>query len=199
MPDYGTPSLDRLTEALSRLPGIGKKSAQRIAYHLLQRDRPGGDELSQALTAAMRDIRHCSRCRIYSEQELCHWCRDDNRDGSLLCVLENPIDVPVMENTGYRGRYFVLLGCLSPLDGIGPADLGLDDLKELVAGGETEEVIVATNPTTEGDVTAHYIHEMLSASAVRVSRLAQGMPVGGELEYMDSSTLSLALSGRHPL
>ena len=198
-PDYGTPSLDRLTKALFRLPGIGKKSAQRIAYYLLQRDRDGGNELSQALSEAMQNIGHCQQCRTFCEQPLCSLCSNEKRDKGLLCILENPVDVPTMENVGYRGRYFVLLGCLSPLDGVGPADLGLEDLKNLVTRSEIQEVILATNPTVEGNVTAQYIYEMLSPLSIRISRLAQGLPVGGELEYMDSSTLSMALDGRQPL
>jgi recombination protein RecR len=191
--------LNDLIDALRCLPGIGKKSAQRIAYHLLQRDRDGGRRLAFALQQAMDNIGHCVRCRNFSEQELCQTCTSGKRDQTLLCVVESPADVRAVEETGYRGMYFVLMGHLSPLDGIGPEHLGLNELGKLLDEGNTREVILATNSTVEGEATAHFISEMVRKRALLVSRIAHGVPMGGELEYIDSNTLSRAISGRREI
>jgi len=197
------PSLSALIQALCCLPGIGKKSAQRISYHLLQRDRDGAKSLALALTDAMEKIGSCERCRNFSEAPICGLCLSDKRDGSLLCIVESPADVFAMEAAGYNGKYFVLMGHLSPLDGIGPQELGLDELAaylarapDTVAGGEVREVILATNSTMEGEATAHYINEIVRKYQIRVTRIAHGVPLGGELEYIDSNTLSHALARR---
>ena len=191
-----TSLLNQLIESLRCMPGIGRKSAQRIAYHLLQRDRNGARGLSRALQAAMDNIGHCERCRNFSEQPLCGLCQSDKRERSLLCVVESPADVFAVEEASYRGLYFVLMGHLSPLDGIGPDDLGLDKLSKILDEGEIQEVILATNSTVEGEATAHFISEMVRKRSLKVTRIAHGVPMGGELEYVDSSTLSHALSGR---
>lgn len=191
--------LQKLIDALRCMPGIGRKSAQRIAYHLLQRDREGGRRLAAALVEAMDQVGHCSRCRIFSEAPLCHICTSQKRDRSLLCVVESPADVYAVEEADYKGTYFVLMGRLSPLDGIGPDDLGLDKLEALLSEGTIQEVILATNPTVEGEATAHFISEMVRKSNLRVTRIAHGVPMGGELEYVDSSTLSHALAGRREI
>ncbi len=191
--------LNQLIHSLRCMPGIGRKSAQRIAYHLLQRDRKGGRSLSSALQQAMDEIGHCERCRNFSEQALCALCQNDRRDRSLLCIVESPADVFAVEEAGYRGLYFVLMGHLSPLDGIGPDDLGLDRLRRILDEAEVEELILATNSTVEGEATAHFINEMVSKRRLKVSRIAHGVPMGGELEYVDSSTLAHALSGRREL
>jgi recombination protein RecR len=188
--------LESLIETLRILPGIGRKSAQRIAYHLLHRNRDGGRRLAGVLTAAMDRIGHCQRCRTFSDTPLCSLCSSEKRDGSLLCVVESPADVAAVEEAGFRGRYFVLMGHLSPLDGIGPDDLELNKLDAQLAEGGVQEIILATNPTVEGEATAHYIGEMVRRRGVRVTRIAHGVPMGGELEYVDSRTLSLALAGR---
>ncbi|MGI9229032.1 MAG: recombination mediator RecR [Gammaproteobacteria bacterium] len=195
----GSSRLHILVSAFCCLPGVGKKSAQRMAYHLLQRDRDGGNHLAQALVEAMQHIGHCKRCRSFSEQDLCHICADPKRVQTELCVVESPTDVQAMEEAGFRGVYFVLMGHLSPLDGIGPEDLGLEQLAALVGGGEVKEVILATNSTVEGEATAHYISEMVKKQGLTISRIAHGVPLGGELEYIDSNTLSHALSGRREL
>ena len=194
-----SPKLSALTERLRALPGIGRKSAQRIAYHLLQQNREAMEHLAAALLEAKQDIRHCRRCRFFTEQELCAVCSDQQRQQKQICVVESPADIPVFEETGYRGQYFVLLGRLSPLDGIGPEQLGLDVLPELVKENGVEEVILATNSTVEGNVTAQYINDLLQPHCANISRLAQGIPAGGELEYLDSNTLLLALRDRHQL
>lgn len=191
--------LDQLIAALCCLPGIGRKSAQRISYHLLQRNRDGARELASALQLAMDEIGHCNRCRNFTEMEICEICSNNNRDKSLLCVVESPADVFAVEDAGYRGVYFVLMGHLSPLDGIGPEDLGLDKFVAIVKEGEVQEVIMATNSTVEGEATAHFISEMVRKDKIKVSRIAHGVPVGGELEYIDSGTLSQALSGRREI
>lgn len=192
-----TPSLlDGLIEALRCMPGIGRKSAQRIAYQLLERDRDGARKLAGALMQAMDQIGYCGRCRTFSETSICHLCNSQSRDRSLLCVVESPADVCAVEETGYKGLYFVLMGHLSPLDGIGPEDLGLEQLETLLAQGETKEVILATNPTVEGEATAHFISDIVRRHALQVTRIAHGVPMGGELEYIDSNTLSRAISGR---
>ncbi len=195
-----TPKLQQLIQALRCLPGVGPKSAQRMAFHLLERDRGGAQALSSALTSALEGIGRCSDCRMFSEAELCDLCRSDKRDASQLCVVEGPADVMAVEQgTGYRGRYFVLMGHLSPIDGVGPEELGLGLLKTRLARGDIREMIVATNPTVEGEATAHYLAELSRAAGVRVTRIAHGVPVGGELEYVDGGTLAHALSGRQPI
>lgn len=190
------PLLDGLIEALRCMPGIGRKSAQRIAYHLLQRDRDGARKLAGDLIQAMDRIGYCGRCRTFSETSICQLCNSQSRDRTLLCVVESPADVYAVEEAGYRGLYFVLMGHLSPLDGIGPEDLGLEQLEALLAQSETKEVILATNPTVEGEATAHFISDIVRRHALHVTRIAHGVPMGGELEYVDSNTLSRAISGR---
>ena len=192
--------LDRLIEALRVLPGIGPRSAQRMAYHLLQREREGALELAQALEAALARVRHCARCNNFTEDEMCGLCRSPRRDPSLLCVIETPADLAMVEQTlSYSGLYFVLMGRLSPLDGIGPRDIGLERLIARATDGQVQEVILATNFTNEGEATAHYIAEMLRARGVRASRIARGVPLGGELEYVDIGTISQALLDRRGL
>jgi recombination protein RecR len=192
-----SPVLARLIEALRCLPGVGPKSAQRMAFHLLERDRDGGRELAAALSEAATSIGHCRNCRMLTEGELCPLCATGQRDVSLLCVVESPADVVAVEQSGsFRGQYFVLMGHLSPLDGIGPEQLGLAELEARLATGTVREVIVATNPTVEGDATAHVIGEMAARRGVRATRIAHGVPVGGELEYVDGGTLAHALTGR---
>ncbi len=193
----GTSLLDQLIEALRCLPGVGPKSAQRMAFHVLERDREGGRRLANALTSAVEGIGHCSRCRTLSEHEVCALCASDLRDDSQLCVVETPSDVMAIEHaTGYRGRYFVLGGHLSPLDGIGPNEIGLDVLATRLQAGAVSELILATNPTVEGEATAHYISELAQARGVSASRIAHGVPLGGELEYVDGGTLAHAFAGR---
>jgi recombination protein RecR len=192
--------LERLVEALRVLPGVGPRSAQRMAYHLLQHDRAGADQLSQALAQALETVRRCAKCNSFSEDEVCVLCRSPRRDASLLCVVETPADLAMVEQTlSYSGMYFVLMGRLSPLDGVGPRDIGLDRLQARVAEDEVREVILATNFTNEGEATAHYIAEMLRARGIRVSRIARGVPLGGELEYVDAGTLSQALLERREI
>jgi recombination protein RecR len=179
------------------MPGVGQKSAQRIAFHLLERDRDGAAQLSAALAEAVAGIGHCKRCRMFSEHELCSICAATGRDTTQLCVVESPADVMALEDaTGYRGMYFVLMGHLSPLDGIGPGELGLARLEEWLEAGEVQELIIATNPTVEGDATAHYLAELAAQRGVKASRIAHGVPLGGELEYVDGGTLSHAFYGR---
>lgn len=190
--------VDRLIEALRVLPGVGPKAAQRMAYHLLQHDREGAEALAGALSGALATVRRCVRCNNFSEDEVCALCLSPRREPSLLCVVETPADLAVVEQTlSYSGMYFVLMGRLSPLDGVGPRDIGLDKLLARVAGGEVREVILATNLTNEGEATAHYIAEMLRARGVKASRIARGVPLGGELEYVDIGTVSQALLDRH--
>ena len=190
-------SLDTLIQALRRLPGVGVKSAQRMAFHLLQNDRAGAEQLSLALQHACAQVRHCERCHTFTEQAVCATCLDPRRDSSLLCVVETPADQAAMERTGaYRGLYFVLMGKLSPLDGIGPHDLGLKKLFERACDGTVQEVILATNFTAEGEATAHVISQGLKARGVKPSRLARGVPVGSELEYVDLGTIAHALVDR---
>ncbi|MCK5325911.1 MAG: recombination protein RecR [Woeseiaceae bacterium] len=192
-----SPLLVHLIDALRCMPGIGRKSAQRMAFHLLERDREGASNLSQALSEAVKGIGHCSRCRMLSEYELCTICSASGRDESQLCVVESPADVMAIEDaTGFRGHYFVLMGHLSPLDGIGPQELGLSALEERLANGAIDELIIATNPTVEGDATAHYLADMADNNEVQASRIAHGVPLGGELEYVDGGTLSHAFYGR---
>jgi recombination protein RecR len=190
-------SLDALIEALRRLPGVGVKSAQRMAYHLLQHDRDGARRLAQALERAVAGVRHCSLCHTFTEDEVCATCRDAARERRLLCVVETPADQAAIERSGsYRGLYFVLMGRLSPLDGIGVDDIGLAELLRRATDGEVQEVIVATNFTAEGEATAHAIAQALKARGVASTRLARGVPVGSELEYVDLGTLAHALSDR---
>ena len=189
--------LERLIQALRVLPGVGPRSAQRMAFHLLQHDRAGADELARALGEALAAVRRCTKCNNFSEQEMCSLCSSPRRDRSLLCVVETPADLAMVEQTlSYSGMYFVLMGRLSPLDGIGPRDIGLDRLLARAADGEVQEVILATNFTNEGEATAHYIAEMLRARSVKASRIARGVPLGGELEYVDAGTISQALLDR---
>ena len=195
-----SPLIRCLMEALRCLPGVGNKTAQRMAYHLLERDREGGRRLAQALLKAMDEVGNCRDCRTLCESDRCPLCTSAARDTSLLCVVETPADIEAIEQaTDFRGRYFVLMGHLSPLDGIGPQQLGLDQLSERFAGGELKEVILATNPTIEGEATAQYISELAREQGIRTTRIAHGVPVGGELEYIDSGTLSHAFSGRRDL
>jgi len=191
--------LEKLIEALRCMPGIGKKSAQRIAYHLLERDRDGARNLAAALGEAMDRIGHCRNCRTFSETEICKICSSNKRDKSLLCIVESPADVLAIEEAGYNGIYFVLMGRLSPLDGIGPDDLGLDLLAVLLDQGGVREVILATNLTVEGEATAHYLSQMVRARNLRATRIAHGIPIGGELEYAGTSTISHALAGRREI
>ena len=199
----GVPSakgLDRLIEALRVLPGVGPRSAQRMAYQLLQHDRAGADQLAQALTEALATVRRCAQCNNFTEEELCSLCSSPRRDPTLLCVVETPADLAMVEQTlSYSGMYFVLMGRLSPLDGVGPRDIGLDRLQGRATDGTVREVILATNFTNEGEATAHYIDEMLRARGVKVSRIARGVPLGGELEYVDAGTISQALLERREI
>jgi recombination protein RecR len=190
-------SLEELVAALRCLPGVGPKSAQRMAYHLLQRDRPGAERLGGALAQVLAKIRHCEKCNSFSEEPLCELCRSNRRDGSFLCVVESPGDLLMMEQAQcYQGLYFVLMGALSPLDGIGPRDIHLDRLVRRATDGSVREVILATNFTVEGEATAHYVGELLRSRGLRVSRIARGLPVGGELEHVDSGTLAQAVAER---
>ncbi|NNM51849.1 MAG: recombination protein RecR [Pseudomonadales bacterium] len=192
-----SPLIDELIKALRVLPGIGPKSAQRCALYLLERQREGGLRLAKALEQAMREVKHCSHCHNLTEQALCSICRDTTRDASLLCVVGTPLDVIAVENSGsYRGYYFVLQGHLSPLDGLGPDEIGIPLLLERLRTGQVRELILATHSTLEGEMTAHYLVDAVSGKGVNVSRLAQGVPMGGELEFLDSRTLAHALQSR---
>lgn len=194
-----SPLIRQLIDAFRVLPGVGQKTAQRMALQLLERDRSGGQRLAQALTQAMEGVGYCRSCRSLSEEDICHLCSDERRDNSLLCIVQGPMDVFAVEQTGYRGRYFVLKGHLSPLDGLGPEAIGIPELIGRVNNGDFSEVILATNPTVEGEATAHYIAQILSDKQLIISRLAHGMPLGGELEMVDGGTLSHALAGRRPI
>lgn len=190
-------SLDELIESLRCLPGVGPKSAQRMAYHLLQHDRKGAARLARAVSGALEHLRHCSRCNNFAESEVCDRCASTKRDASLLCVVEMPVDLNMMEQTqAFNGLYYVLMGRLSPLDGIGPRELAFERLLMRALDGQVREVILATNFTNEGEVTAHALHEMLQVKGVRVTRIARGVPVGGELEYTDAATVAQALVER---
>lgn len=192
-----SPLIDQLIAALRCLPGIGPKSAQRMAFHILERDRSGGLSLAKTLETAIALVKHCQRCRTLSETELCTLCVNPNRDCSLLCVVETPADVVAIEQTGsYRGYYFVLMGRLSPLDGIGPEELGVGLLVKNLTEFPPQEVILATNPTVEGEATAHYLAELIKQRNISTSRIAHGVPLGGELEFIDGNTLARALAGR---
>ena len=193
-------SLEALIEALRRLPGVGPKSAQRMAYHLLQHDRLGAQQISKSLEQAVARIQHCEKCNNFTESKLCELCSSTRRDNTILCVVEMPGDVAMMEQTqAYRGLYFVLLGRLSPLDGIGPREINLDRLVKRATDGLVREIIIATNFTVEGEATAHYVAEMLSAHQLKVTRIARGLPVGGELEHVDSGTLAQSVIERRPV
>ncbi len=193
-------SLEALIEALRCLPGIGPKSAQRMAYYLMQRDRPGAQRLADSLHRALGALRHCQRCNTFTETEICDRCSSPKRDASVLCVVETPVDMNMMEQTqAYSGLYYVLMGRVSPLDGVGPRELQLDRLLARASDGVVREVILATNFTNEGEVTAHYLSEILKSRGLQVSRIARGVPVGGELEYVDSGTLAQAMRERKSL
>lgn len=191
------PALEQLVEALRCLPGVGPKSALRMAYHLLQRDRQGANSLALSLNQALGVISHCKLCNNFSEQPICPLCASEKRDSSLLCVIEMPTDLMMLEQTqAYQGMYFVLMGRLSPLDGIGPKEIHLDKLIKRAQDGLIQEVILATNYTVEGEATAHYVSELLKARGLKVSRIARGLPMGGEIEHVDSGTLAQAMMER---
>ncbi|MFB9865726.1 recombination mediator RecR [Vreelandella sulfidaeris] len=194
-----SPLVEQLMDAFRVLPGVGPKTAQRMAMHLLERERPGGQRLAAIIQQAIEEVGYCQRCRTLTEADICMLCESPRRDDALLCVVESPADqLAIEEAGGFKGRYFVLHGHLSPLDGIGPDAIGLDLLEARVAEGVVEEVVLATNPTIEGEATAHYIASLLSEYGVKLSRLAYGVPMGGELEYVDGGTLSRAFNGRLP-
>ena len=189
--------LDALIEALRCLPGVGPKSAQRMAYHLMQRERKGAQRLGESLLHALAAVKHCQRCNTFTENDICERCTSSRRDASVLCVVETPVDMNMMEQTlSYKGLYYVLMGRISPLDGVGPSELGLDRLVARVLDGAVTEVVLATNFTNEGEATAHYLTAMLRPKGINVTRIARGVPVGGELEYVDSGTLAQALRER---
>ena len=195
-----SPLLNELIDALRCLPGVGAKTAQRMAFHVLERDRAGAQRLSEKLAAAAERIGNCSRCRTFSEDKVCALCSNSQRDATLLCVVETPVDQLAIEQaTGFRGYYFVLLGRLSPLDGMGPKELGLDLLAARLAEGEVRELIIATNPTVEGEATAHLLGQLARDANVRATRLAHSVPLGGELEFIDRGTLAHAFGGRQAL
>jgi recombination protein RecR len=195
-----SPLLLELIDALRCLPGVGPKTAQRMAFHMLDRDREGARALARAMQGALERVGHCERCRMLTEEPLCRTCASTQRDPTQLCVVETPADVVAVEvSGGFSGLYFVLMGHLSPLDGIGPAQLGLDALERRLDEGQVVEVILATNPTVEGEATAHYIAELAKARGIRATRIAHGVPFGGELEYVDGGTLSHAISGRRSI
>ncbi len=186
-----------MINALRALPGVGKKSAQRMAFHLLERDRDGAGRIAAAVAEAIEKIGHCEQCRMFAEDKLCPICASDRRDASTLCIVETPADVIAIEQTGcFSGKYFVLMGHLSPIDGIGPSDIGIPLLQERFKTGAVKEVILATNPTVEGEATAHFLAELAKQSNITASRIAHGVPIGGELEYIDQSTIQHAFAGR---
>ncbi len=194
-----SPLIKKLIDAFCCLPGVGPKSAQRMVYHLLERNSEAALHLSEALAETINGVNHCQRCRDFTEDDVCGICRSEARDPSLICVVESPVDVYAIEATGsFKGKYFVLMGHLSPLDGVGPEDIGLELLKELVQKDSPKELILATNSTVEGEATAHFIAEMFKNHEVSTSRLASGVPIGGELEYLDGGTLMQSLSERRP-
>lgn len=196
MPTF-SPLLDQLIDALRCLPGVGPKSAQRMAFHLLERGRDNGRELAKILDTALTHLKHCQQCRTFTEDDCCSLCNNPHRDKHVLCIVESPADVLAIEQTAhFRGLYFVLMGRLSPMDGIGPEELGLNHVLTLVSQREVKEVILATNPTVEGEATAHYLMQLLKQYRVKVTRIAQGVPLGGNLEYIDTGTLARALSER---
>jgi recombination protein RecR len=193
-------SLEELILALGCLPGVGRKSAQRMALHLLERDQAGASRIADALSVALEKVKHCAQCRNFCDDDVCDICADEQRDQATICVVETPADVIAVESSAaFRGRYFVLLGKLSPLDGYGPEQLGLDLLEQQLAQRNTREIILATSATVEGDITAQYIADFAASRGVTSSRLARGIPLGGELEFVDSGTLSRAMSGRQQL
>ena len=195
-----SPSLDELITSLKCLPGVGQKSAQRMALHLLEREQAGAKRISTAILNAIDTVKNCQRCRNFSDDSVCEICQDEGRDQSTLCVVETPADVLAVESSAaYRGRYFVLLGRLSPLDGYGPGQLGLEELEQQFGEGDISEVILATSATVEGDITAQYIADCAAKYGIKSSRLARGIPLGGELEFVDSGTLSKAMSGRQEI
>lgn len=195
-----TPALARLIDALRVLPGVGPKSAQRMAFHLLQDGRDGARALTASLEAALEKVGRCQRCRMLTESEFCFICSTPQRDATLMCVVESPADVVAIEQSGgYRGRYFVLMGHLSPLDGVGPEQLGIREFEASLEEGEIAEVILATNPTVEGEATAHFLSELVRQRGLKATRIAHGVPIGGELEYIDGGTLAHALAGRQSL
>ena len=195
-----SPLLEQLIDALKCLPGVGPKSAQRMAFYLLERDRDGATHLARTIDEAVAKIGRCQSCRTLSETDLCNICSHTGRDRSKLCVVESPVDVMAIEHIAeFRGKYFVLMGHLSPLDGIGPSELGLELLEQRLASGQVQELILATNPTVEGETTAHYISEMAADHGVEATRIAHGVPLGGELEYIDAGTLAHAFSGRQKI
>lgn len=192
-----SPAIEELIEALRCLPGVGPKSAQRMTLHLLERDREGAESLATALSEAMNKVEHCQRCRNFTELDVCEICIDPRRDTSTICVVETPADVLAVEMSGsFKGVYYVLMGHLSPIDGIGPEEIGLNLFHQRVIDEEISEVILATNPTVEGEATAYYLIDLLQEDGIKVSRIAHGVPLGGELEYVDGSTLAHAFSGR---
>lgn len=194
------PLLESLIEALRCLPGVGPKTAQRMALHLLERDRQGGERLAAVMAEAMEKIGRCAQCRDLTENELCGICSNPARDRGLLCVVESPVDVLAIEQaTAFRGIYFVLLGRLSPLDGIGPEELGLDQLAKRLEENPPKELIIATNPTVEGEATAYYLQRMARKNGISISMIAHGVPLGGELEYTDQTTLAHAFGQRQPV
>ncbi len=189
--------IEKLNKAFCTLPGVGSKTAQRFVYHLLERNRDGGFELAKALVDAMEHVKHCSSCRTLSEKTVCNICANDQRNNAQLCIVETPTDIHAIEQSGvYQGKYFVLSGYLSPIDGIGAAELGLDELEQKLRDQKVEEIILATNATVEGEVTAHYISNMAKQFDIQITRIAHGIPIGGELEYADINTIAHALSGR---
>lgn len=193
-------ALEQLSDALRRLPGVGPKSAQRIAFHMLHHDREGANQLGHALLNAVEKIHHCTMCNTFTEYTICDTCANEGRNETMLCVVESPADQLMIEQTlTFKGRYFVLMGRLSPLDGIGPKDIHLERLIQRALDGKVQEVVLATNFTNEGEATAHYISEMLKSRGLKVSRLARGVPVGGELEYVDAGTIARAMLDRHGL
>jgi recombination protein RecR len=194
-----SPLIRQLIDALRILPGVGQKTAQRMALQLLERDRHGGMRLAQILNAAMEGVGNCQRCRTLCEDDLCPQCADPRRDDAVLCVVEGPLEVFAVEQTGYRGRYFVLKGHLSPLDGLGPEAIGIPELLARIQNSSFSEIILATNPTVEGEATAHYIAQMLVGKGLSLTRIAHGVPLGGELELIDGGTLAHALAGRRPM
>ena len=195
-----SPLIQQLITALRCLPSVGPKSAQRMAFHLLERDSEGALALSEILQKAVAEVGHCRQCRTLSEHELCEICKSESRDRLILCVLESPVDVLAIEQTGgYNGLYFVLSGHLSPIDGIGPEDLGIDKLLDYIHATEINEIILATNPTVEGEATAHFIAAQVKELGIKVTRIAHGVPVGGELEFVDGGTLAHAMAGRRSL
>lgn len=195
-----SPRLARLIETLRRLPGVGPKSAQRMAFHLLDRDRAGAEHLGKAIAEALSGIGRCTSCRMFCEEAVCRYCADARKTTGQMCVVEGPADLMAIDaSTAYRGRYFVLMGRLSPIDGVGPAELGLDVLAQQLDTGDIKELIIATNPTVEGEATAYYVAELARTRGVQVTRIAHGVPMGGELEYVDGGTLAHALSGRQPV